>query len=273
MIHQKELTFKEITFFMASVTEKEKPLSLFEENKECNSFNSSYFQKTFIHWAGVTTKTFLSFVSTQHLKKMVEYSSIDLFKDTCENKLQLTIERITKEEVNNTLEINYNFSESLFGTILVASTYKGICYIGFSDNDRLAFLELGKRFPNAKISQKTDGFQKDALKFFEKGDGGASSVKLHIKGTDFQFQIWETLLKIPKGKLTTYGEMAKYIEKPKASRAVGTAIGANPIAFLIPCHRVVQSTGMLGGYMWGIVRKKIMIGWELSTSSIKEIAS
>ena len=87
-------------------------------------------------------------------------------------------------------------------------------------------------------------------------------IKLHLKGTDFQLKVWETLLKIPFGNLSTYGTIAKQIEKPSASRAVGTAIGDNPVAFLIPCHRVIQSTGTLGGYMWGIDRKQAIIGWE-----------
>ena len=94
----------------------------------------------------------------------------------------------------------------------------------------------------------------------------SDKIKLHLKGTDFQLKVWEALLKIPTGNVTTYGNISKSIQKPKASRAVGTAIGNNPIAFLIPCHRVIQSTGVFGGYMWGTTRKTAIIGWEASKS-------
>ena len=89
-----------------------------------------------------------------------------------------------------------------------------------------------------------------------------NQIKLHLKGTDFQLKVWETVLKIPMGQLSTYGNIAQKLERPSASRAVGTAIGSNPVAFLIPCHRVIQSTGNLGGYMWGNNRKTSIIGWE-----------
>jgi AraC family transcriptional regulator of adaptative response/methylated-DNA-[protein]-cysteine methyltransferase len=91
-------------------------------------------------------------------------------------------------------------------------------------------------------------------------------VKLHLKGTDFQLKVWETLLKIPMGELATYGKIAEKIHKPRASRAVGTAIGNNPVAFLIPCHRIIQSSGHFGGYMWGNTRKTAIIGWEAAQS-------
>ena len=136
--------------------------------------------------------------------------------------------------------------------------------MGFSDNKETAFSELKNRFPNATFIEQTDEIQQDALKFHTNDWNEINSIKLHLKGTDFQLKVWEALLKIPTGNLTTYGDLAKAIEKPKASRAVGTAIGNNPIAFIIPCHRVIRSTGMLGGYMWGTTRKTALIGWEAS---------
>ncbi|EDO25472.1 predicted protein [Nematostella vectensis] len=152
----------------------------------------------------------------------------------------------------------------MFGNILIASTYKGICYMGFSDNKQIAFSELENRFPKATFIEQTDQIQQDALKVHTHDWNRINCIKLHLKGTDFQLKVWEALLKIPTGNLTTYGTIAKVIQKPKAARAVGTAIGNNPIAFLIPCHRVIQSTGALGGYMWGTTRKTAIIGWEAS---------
>jgi len=173
----------------------------------------------------------------------------------------IEIERITKEELKD-LIINYSYKESLFGEVLIASTHKGICYIGFSDDHKIAFSALENRFLNAKYLEKTDDFQKCSILFFSQDWARIKKIKLHIKGTDFQLKVWKTLLEIPLGKLSTYGEIAQHIQKPKAARAVGTAIGSNPIAFLIPCHRVVQSSGGIGGYMWGADRKVKIINWE-----------
>jgi len=109
--------------------------------------------------------------------------------------------------------------------------------------------------------------QQNALYIFTHDWSKLHQIKLHLKGTDFQVKVWEALLKIPMGKLSTYGSIAAVIDKPKASRAVGTAIGDNPVAFLIPCHRVIQSTGGFGQYHWGRVRKTTMIGWEAAKTN------
>jgi len=160
------------------------------------------------------------------------------------------------------LSINYSFAESPFGNILVASTFKGICHIAFADDEQQALNTLQAKFPNAAYKQMVDLIQQNAMFIFTHDWSKLSQVKLHLKGTEFQLKVWETLLKIPMGKLVTYGSIAKQINLPKASRAVGTAIGDNPVAFLIPCHRIIQSTGVFGGYHWGSIRKTAMIGWE-----------
>ncbi len=159
------------------------------------------------------------------------------------------------------LAINYSFSESPFGNILVASTEKGICYMAFENDKNTALGDLKHKFPNA-FFEKQDALQKNALSIFDKDWTKLNTIKLHLKGTDFQLKVWESLLTIPMGKLSTYRSLAEKIGNPKASRAVGTAIGSNPVAFLIPCHRVIQSTGHLGGYRWGNERKQLIVGWE-----------
>ena len=133
---------------------------------------------------------------------------------------------------------------------MVASTSKGICYMAFADDNQQAYIDLQGQFPNADFKQITDLIQQNALYIFTHDWSKIDHIKLHLKGTDFQLKVWETLLKIPKGQLTTYGDIAEKINNPKASRAVGTAIGSNPVAYLIPCHRVIQYTGALGGSMW-----------------------
>ena len=134
--------------------------------------------------------------------------------------------------------------------------------MAFEEDEAVAKINLMKRFPNAEFIQQTDDLQKKAWSIFSQDWKNLKTVKLHLKGTEFQLKVWESLLKIPMGKLSTYGNLAEEIGNSKASRAVGTAIGSNPVAFLIPCHRVIQSTGKIGGYMWGRERKQMIIGWE-----------
>jgi AraC family transcriptional regulator of adaptative response/methylated-DNA-[protein]-cysteine methyltransferase len=160
------------------------------------------------------------------------------------------------------LNINYSFAESPFGNIIVASTSKGICHLAFADNREEALNQLRLQFPNANYSQVVDMIQQNALFIFKKDWSKLSTIKLHLKGTAFQLKVWEALLRIPMGDLHTYGFVAQNIQLPKSSRAVGSAIGDNPVAFLIPCHRVIRSTGEFGQYHWGATRKTAIIGWE-----------
>ena len=179
--------------------------------------------------------------------------------------LLFIIERMTPEEYVNgykNLFINYNFYDSPFGLLIIASTSQGVCYMAFEDDETNAMTNLKSRFPNAGFQQKSDLNQQNALLVFQKDSKNAPEIKLHLKGTDFQLKVWECLLQIPMGELSTYGNIAKQIGNPDASRAVGTAIGSNPIAFIIPCHRVIQSSGKIGGYRWGSPRKAAIIDWE-----------
>lgn len=240
-----------------------------------------HFQRLFTEWAGVSPKKFLQYISLQHAKQILNNTQSTLFDTAYQTGLSGTgrlhdlfvkIEGMTPGEYKNkgeNLSINYSYEESLFGKILVASTTKGICYMGFSDEKNIAFSELEKRFPKANFIQQTDEIQQNALLIYTQDWSKINQIKLHLKGTDFQLKVWEALLKIPMGNLATYGNIAKEIQKPKASRAVGTAIGSNPIAYLIPCHRVIQSTGIFGGYMWGTIRKTAIIGWEASKLTLQ----
>ncbi|PKV50020.1 AraC family transcriptional regulator of adaptative response/methylated-DNA-[protein]-cysteine methyltransferase [Aquimarina sp. MAR_2010_214] len=232
-----------------------------------------HFQRLFTDWVGVSPKKFLQYTSLEYAKNILKDQQTTLFDAAYETGLSGTgrlhdlfikIEGMTPGEYKNggqNLNISYSYAESPFGKILVASTSKGICHMAFAD-DEYAFTTLQKRFPKAKFTQIVDRSQQNALFIFTKDWKKLNQIKLHLKGTDFQLKVWETLLKIPKGGLTTYGTIANHIHKPKASRAVGTAIGSNPVAFLIPCHRVIQSTGDLGQYHWGSTRKTAIIGWE-----------
>ena len=245
-----------------------------EEVAEKIHVSPFHFQRMFTEWAGTSPKKFLQYISLQHAKKILKENDATLFETAIDTGLSGTsrlhdlfikIEGMTPGEYKNggeNLHINYSFAESPFGNIIVASTTKGICHIAFADDKTLSLKSLMLKFPNAYFKQMTDLIQQNALFIFTHDWSKLNEIKLHLKGTGFQLKVWETLLKIPMGKLTTYGNIALHIDNSKASRAVGTAIGDNPVAFLIPCHRVIQSSGLLGGYHWGISRKTAMIGWE-----------
>jgi AraC family transcriptional regulator of adaptative response/methylated-DNA-[protein]-cysteine methyltransferase len=236
-----------------------------------------HFQRIFTEWAGVSPKKFLQYISLQHAKEMLK-NQANLF-DTAEevglsgtgrlHDLFISIEGMTPGDYKNggqALTINYSFAETIFGDIIVASTPKGICNLAFYDDEQQALENLFAAFPNASFKQRTDQLQQQALHVFRKDSSELSQVKLHLKGTPFQIKVWESLLKIPMGKFTTYGNLAQYLQNPNASRAVGSAIGDNPVAFIIPCHRVIQSTGNFGQYHWGSLRKTAMLGWEAAQS-------
>lgn len=233
-----------------------------------------HFQRLFSDWAGTSPKKFLQYTSLEHAKKLLKENQATISETAYETGLSGTsrlhdlfvnIEGMTPAEYKNggkNLEINYSFAESPFGNIIVASTQKGVCFMAFAEDETIGFNDLKHKFPNAAFSRKLDLAQQNALFIFQNDWSKLSEIKLHLKGTDFQLKVWETLLKIPMGQLSTYGTIAQQIQKPNASRAVGTAIGSNPVAFLIPCHRVIQSSGVFGGYMWGNTRKTAIIGWE-----------
>lgn len=233
-----------------------------------------HFQRMFKEWAGVTPKQFLQYLSIEHAKSILKQQA-SLFDAAFETGLSGTgrlhdlfikMEGMTPGEYKNggaNLSINYSFAETAFGNILIASTSKGICYMAFADEgEELAFATLHKLFPNATYHQFADTLQQNALFIFTQDWSRLSEIKLHLKGSPFQLKVWETLLKVPIGGLVTYGQLAKGLNNPLASRAVGSAVGDNPVAFLIPCHRVIRSTGEIGQYHWGSHRKCAIIGWE-----------
>jgi len=240
-----------------------------------------HFQRLFTEWAGVSPKKFLQFISVEHAKNMLKEKKATLSDAAFETGLSGTgrlhdlftkIEGMTPGEFKNggeNLSINYSFAESPFGNILVASTSKGICNMSFADDEQKAYDELFRQFPNAKYRQMVDLIQQNALYIFTRDWSKLDEIKIHIKGTDFQIKVWEALLKIPMGELSTYASIATSINNPNASRAVGSAIGDNPVAFIIPCHRVIQSTGIIGQYHWGSTRKTALIGWEAAKAHSK----
>lgn len=274
MITQEQTNYNRISAAIAFIHSNFKAQPSLDEIAENISLSPHHFQRLFTDWAGVSPKKFLQYITIEYAKKLLQNNSLTTFETAIETGLSGTgrlhdlfiqIEGMTPGEYKNggeNLTINYSYAESPFGIILVASTSKGVCYMAFAEDRDAAIMELKRQFPNAIYTQIVDHIQQNALFIFTQDWKKLQQVKLHLKGTPFQLKVWETLLKIPMGKLTTYGSVAKEIQSPKASRAVGSAIGDNPVAFLIPCHRVIQSSGNFGEYHWGSIRKTAMIGWE-----------
>ncbi len=232
-----------------------------------------HFQRMFKRWAGVSPKKFLQYISIQHAKDLLK-DNASLFDASFAaglsgtgrlHDLFVSLEGMTPGEYKNggqQLTIQYSFAESPFGDVIVASTGKGICHLSFVDSEKQGLDILRGMFPNASFRQKLDLLQQNALRIFSDDWKNLDTIRLHLKGTSFQLKVWETLLRIPLGGLATYGTVGRAINRPGASRAVGSAIGENPVAFLIPCHRVIRSSGVVGEYHWGSVRKSAIIGWE-----------
>ncbi|MDB4923965.1 methylated-DNA--[protein]-cysteine S-methyltransferase [Mucilaginibacter sp.] len=274
---QNEIDYKRIAEAIEYLRLNYKLQPTLEQAAQHVSLSPFHFQRMFKDWAGVTPKQFLQYLSIEHAKSILKDKQASLFDTAYETGLSGTgrlhdlfikVEGMTPGEYKNggeQLHINYSFAESPFGTMLVASTTKGICYMAFADDDEAeAFAELQKCFPNATYNQFLDAIQQNAIFIFTQDWSKLSDIKLHLKGTPFQLKVWETLLKVPMGGLITYGGLAGNLQNPNASRAVGSAVGDNPVAFLIPCHRVIKSTGETGQYHWGSQRKNAMIGWEAS---------
>lgn len=232
-----------------------------------------HFQRVFREWAGVSPKKFLQYLTVEYAKSILKEGST-VSDAAWESGLSGTgrlhdlfvhIEGMTPGEYRNggkELRIHYSFAETPFGEVLIASTPKGICHLAFAGDRRQALEELKTSFPNATIQQTTDLLQQNALHIFTRDWSHLQEIRLHLKGTPFQLKVWEALLHIPAGQLTTYQAIAQMAGHPGAIRAAGTAIGSNPVAFLIPCHRVIRSTGETGQYRWTAYRKTAMIGWE-----------
>jgi AraC family transcriptional regulator of adaptative response/methylated-DNA-[protein]-cysteine methyltransferase len=237
-----------------------------------------HLQRLFTDWAGVSPKKFLQYLTLQYAKDILSLNSsptlseatsmIGLSSTSRLHDLFVKIEGMTPNEFQNkgrNLTIKYSLKESQFGKYLVASTGKGISNLYFFDQDPSAVLsELKSCWINASIKEGEDSDQLKIEQFFLNDLTQTDKIKLHLKATPFQIKVWEALLKIPQGYLSSYHTIAKQIKQPTASRAVGTAIGSNPIGFIIPCHRVIKSAGGIGEFRWGSTRKKAMIAWEAS---------
>lgn len=232
----------------------------------------SHFQRLFVEFVGISPKRFSQYLFLQDARERLQRGEAVLEAALGAglsgpgrlHDLTVRSEAVTPGEARSGgrgLDIEYDWSPTPFGWGLFARTQRGLCSFSLHEAESPeAFAGLGKRFPSARL-RRNDGFAETlAEKIFQAKAGGG--LTLHLRGTNFQIQVWKALMEIPDGLAASYGSIARMVERPKASRAVGTAVGNNPVAILIPCHRVLRESGAIGGYRWGLGRKRALLAWE-----------
>jgi len=235
-----------------------------------------HFQRVFTRWAGISPKRFLQFVTKENAKGLLDRSE-NLLDTTYEvglsslgrlHDLFVTTEAVTPGQYKSRgagLTIRYGLHPTPFGECLIALTERGICHLGFvQDSEGDVIDELVSEWQQAKMIEDHDATAPLVEPIFDLGRRAALPLNIHLRGTNFQIKVWEALLRIPAGSVTTYGHIAKQIGHPTALRAVGSAVGHNPIAVLIPCHRVIRGLGEFGNYRYGAARKKALLAHEFA---------
>lgn len=244
-----------------------------------------HFQRLFSAWAGVSPKKFLQYLTTSYLKNRLAESAnlieaaewAGLSSQSRVYDLFVNIEAVTPHEFRNAgagLTIQYGYHDTPFGKCFIAVTSRGVCGLSFVEagEEQAALEHFRQRWAFATIVPGQEATAAYIQQIFPEGSLSAGKLHLLVQGTNFQVKVWQALLQIPPGAVSTYRQIARSIGHPNASRAVGTAIGNNPVAWLIPCHRVIRQEGIPGEYHWGAVRKKAIIGWEMAKQELKETA-
>jgi AraC family transcriptional regulator, regulatory protein of adaptative response / methylated-DNA-[protein]-cysteine methyltransferase len=240
-----------------------------------------HFQRLFTHWVGISPKRFLQYLTKEHAKEILA-GSTSILEAAYQTGLSgpgrlhdlfVVTEAMTPGEYKNRgegLSIRYGFHPSPFGECLIAMTERGICYLAFvedRDYDR-ALNEVRARWQKAACLEDPERTRPYVSPIFSLGRSNSSiPVQMHLQGTNFQLKVWEALLSIPPGQMVTYEGLANVIGKPGAARAVGHAVGQNPVPVLIPCHRVIHKLGDFGNYRYGSARKKALLGYEMAKSA------
>ena len=238
-----------------------------------------HFQRIFSRWAGISPKRFLQFLTKEGAKELLAKSE-NLLDTTYEvglsslgrlHDLFVTTEAVTPGQYKSGgtgLTIRYGLHDTPFGKTLIGLTERGICHLSFisrTEGDAIDMLVAG--WPQAKMIEDYSATASLVEPIFDLSQRGKQPLHLHLRGTNFQLKVWEALLRIPSGAVTSYQGLAEQAGRPGASRAVGTALGRNPIAVLIPCHRVIRKLGEFGNYRYGTTRKKALLGWEAAQIS------
>ncbi len=242
----------------------------------------AHFQKVFTRWCGLSPKAFLQALTLDHARDLLRQSAsvldtayeVGLSGPARLHDLFVTHEAMTPGEFKARgagLEIRWAFAPSPFGMALVMTTMHGLCGLAFADEgeEEEAFADMAGRWPLARFIEDPAAITPVAARIFDPGRWSADvPLRVVLIGSDFEVRVWQTLLRIPVGRATTYSDVARKIEAPRAARAVGAAVGRNPISFVVPCHRVLGKSGAVTGYHWGLTRKRAILGWEAGISDL-----
>lgn len=275
-LHQAAMDYKRIEKAIDLLESNFKDHPNLKEIAKNMAMSEFHFQRLFSRWVGISPKRFLQFLTVEYAKDLLEKSHnlLDVTYDTGLSSpgrlhdLFVSCEAVTPGDYKaggEGLVIEYGFQPSPFGDCLLMTTDKGICGLAFVQNDdfEATLKAFQKRWKHAEFVEKSDKIRPfvDNV-FFPKSRNGRMPLHLHVRGTNFQIQVWQALLKIPMGSVVSYHDIASTLGMPGASRAVGSAVGQNPISFLIPCHRVLRKNARISGYAWGPNRKRLILGWE-----------
>jgi AraC family transcriptional regulator of adaptative response/methylated-DNA-[protein]-cysteine methyltransferase len=250
-----------------------------EQIAEAAGVTSTELHHLFRRWAGLTPKAFLQALTLDSARNLLRDSAsvldasyeVGLSGPGRLHDLFVTHEAMSPGEWKTGgegLTVYYGFHPALFGTALVMATDRGLCGLAFADpgEEKAAVADMRSRWPRATYAEDSARTAPLCARIFDKKLWREDRpLRVVLIGTDFEVRVWETLLRIPMGRATTYSDIAKHIGNPKAPRAVGAAVGKNPISFVVPCHRVIGKSGELTGYHWGLTRKRAMLGWEAGT--------
>jgi AraC family transcriptional regulator of adaptative response/methylated-DNA-[protein]-cysteine methyltransferase len=236
----------------------------------------------FRRWCGLSPKAFLQSVTLDRARHILRESSnildasyeLGLSGPGRLHDLFVVHESMSPGEWKTGgagLTVHYGFHPCPFGLALVMTTDRGLCGLAFADagGERAALEDMRQRWPNARYLEDSASTAIHAQRIFDSGLWKPNTpLRIVLIGTDFEIRVWETLLSIPMGRATTYSDIAKKLGKPKAARAVGSAVGKNPMSFVVPCHRVLGKSGNITGYHWGLTRKRAMLGWEAARVAV-----
>ena len=261
---------------LAFITDHWRQQPELDEIAEHVGLSANHVRLLFQRWAGISPKSFLQAITLEHARSLLRDSAsvldtaleVGLSGPGRLHDLFVTHEALSPGEwkaKGQGLELHYGFHPSPFGEAIIVTTHRGLAGLGFVDNnDRSAALaDMQRRWPLAQLNENPALTLPFAERAFSPQEWQADRpLRVVLIGSDFEVRVWESLLKIPLGQATTYSTIAGHIGKPKAARAVGAAVGRNPVSFVVPCHRVLGRSGALTGYHWGIPRKQAMLGWE-----------
>jgi len=276
-MHERHRTYERIEKALAYLEEHRVDQPILADVAQHVGLSPFHFQRLFSRWVGISPKRFLQFLTVEHARRcLAETRSVleasfeaGLSSPGRLHDLMVAVDAVTPGEARrggDGLTIRHGSADSPFGRCFVAATERGVCWLAFPDDPGTSVAELGRHFHRAVLVEDASVARRLVDRIFDTPTENEQPLPVLLSGTNFQLKVWEALLRIPEGALCSYSDLASAMGRPSATRAVASAVAANHIAVLIPCHRVIRSMGAFGQYRWGTARKAALIGWEQAMS-------